>query len=238
MSRNSNGRVLRTLGIVFMALTAGLTLLGGVGTSCVAFNPTGFGDRMARLAPFQWLYLLFVILGIALGVLGLRATVGLVRGRAHAYRDAVVVLIAGAAVGVIHMVVSRSLRGSSMPVDQVVYLTVLTLVLFLIFRIPSLWGKVGFNRGGGGSDLPAGGAAAILLGLTTLSLPYWMSSTHTWGRVNYAAAFHTALSLCGTACVLFGSGLLLLPVIKKSPLMRRALRRTKSAGEPAANLPD
>lgn len=214
---SKSGKTLRTLGIVFMALTSGFTLLGGVGTSCVAFNPTGFSESLERLAPFQWLYILFVIIGIALGILGIRATVGLVKGRLKAYRDAVIVLTAGAAVGVIHILVSRSLRGKSMPVDQVVYVTVLTLILFLIFRIPAIWAKVDFTRGKDGSNLPAGGAAAILLGLSALSVSHLVGSSHTWDGINYAAAFNAALSIGGIACVLFGLGLLVVPLIRKEP---------------------
>jgi hypothetical protein len=43
------------------------------------------------------------------------------------------VLAAGILVGGMHMAASRALRGSSMPVDLVVYTTVLTLVVFMLF---------------------------------------------------------------------------------------------------------
>ena len=81
MNNNSFGaKTLRFVGIVLMALTGGFTLLGGVGTTCVALNPTGFGESMAKLAPLQWLYILFVLAGVALGVMGIRATIQLIRG--------------------------------------------------------------------------------------------------------------------------------------------------------------
>jgi hypothetical protein len=48
-----------------------------------------------------------------------RATVMLVRGKPNAYRDTIISLIAGIVIGVIHMLVSRNLLGSSMPVDAV-----------------------------------------------------------------------------------------------------------------------
>ncbi|MCB0119884.1 MAG: hypothetical protein KDD72_12695, partial [Anaerolineales bacterium] len=61
MSHNSFlGKSLRFVGILLMALTGGFTLLGGIGTSCVAINPAGFGESMAALARLQWLYILFV----------------------------------------------------------------------------------------------------------------------------------------------------------------------------------
>lgn len=207
MSTNSFlARSLRIIGIVFMALTGGFTLLGGVGTSCAALNPTGF-DSMKALAPLQWLYILFVLFGIALGVLGIRATIHLIKGREKAYRDALYVLLAGVVVGFIHIYASRALRGKSMPVDAVVYTTVLTLVIFLIFRIPAIWQGVNFSKTKGDQNKPAGGVAAILLGIMTLTIQYTMGSTHTFENINYANAFNTAMSWSGLGLLLLGVGL-------------------------------
>jgi hypothetical protein len=72
---------LRIVGIVFMSLTALFTLLGGAGTSCVALSPTGFGETFAPIAKFQWLYILFVLVTVAIEVMGVRAVVLLVKGR-------------------------------------------------------------------------------------------------------------------------------------------------------------
>ena len=95
MSTNSFfAKALRFIGIVLMALTGGFTLLGGIGTTCAALFPTNY-DSMAALAPFQWLYILFVIAGIVLGVWGIWATVKLVRGTSDAYIMSIRVLIAG-----------------------------------------------------------------------------------------------------------------------------------------------
>ncbi len=94
------------------------------------------------------------------------------------------VLVAGTVIGIIHMVVSQALRGKSMPVDAVVYTTVLTLILFLIFRVPWVWQGVNFTQGSMQSNLPAGGAAAIAVGLLALSIQFTMGSTHTWNNVN------------------------------------------------------
>jgi hypothetical protein len=200
-------KFLRFIGIVLMGLTGGFTLLGGIGTTCAALAPTNY-ESMAALAPFQWLYILFVLVGIVLGVMGIRATVLLVRGADKSYRDALVVLVAGLVVGLIHIAASRALRGKSMPVDAVVYTTLLTLVIFLLFRIPFIWQGVNFQKGTMKSNLPAGGAAAILLGLLTLTIQYTMQSTHTWGGVNYADAFNTVLTVMGLGLFLFGTGLL------------------------------
>ena len=125
-------KVLRVTGIVLMGITAVFTLMGGAGTSCVALSPTGFGGKFSGIAPYQWLYILFVVVTFAFGVMGARAVWLLIRNRSNSYRYAVIALVGGTIVGVIHMLVSRSLRGSSMPVDMVTYTNILTLVVFLI----------------------------------------------------------------------------------------------------------
>lgn len=207
MSQNSFfAKFLRFIGIVLMALTGGFTLLGGVGTTCAALFPTKY-DSMAALAPFQWLYILFVLVGTAIGAWGIWATIKLVRGTSDSYLMSVKVLVSGTAVGILHIYMSRMLRGKSMPVDAVVYTTVLTLIVFLLFRIPGIWQGVNFDKGG--SNRTAGGAAAIILGLFTLTVQHTMASTHTWGGVNYADAFNTAMMLIGSALVLSGAGYLI-----------------------------
>jgi hypothetical protein len=206
MSTNSFfAKFLRFIGILLMGLTGGFTLLGGIGTSCAAFNPTGFGESMAPLAPFQWLYILFVLTGIVIGVWGIWATVKLVKGTPDSYKMSLQALIAGVVIGFIHLYASRALRGKSMPVDAVVYTTVLTLIVFLLFRIPAIWQGVDFSKSKG--NRTAGGAAAILLGVLTLTIQHTMASTHTWSGVNYADAFNFGMTLTGIGLLLLGVGL-------------------------------
>lgn len=207
-------KTLRFIGIVLMALTGGFTLLGGIGTTCAALFP-GKYESMTPLAPFQWLYILFVLSGIALGVMGIRAAILLIKGTSASYRAAMVALVAGVVIGFLHIFVSRALRGKSMPVDAVVYTTVLTLLVFLLFRLPFIWQGVNFSKAKPEENRPAAGAAAILLGTLTLSIQSLMASTHTWEAVNYANAFNTSLTLVGAACVLIGIGILVAPAIRK-----------------------
>jgi hypothetical protein len=201
------GKTLRFIGIVLMALTGGFTLLGGIGTTCAALFPTRW-DSMAPLAPFQWLYILFVLTGIGLGVWGIQGTIKLIRGTSDAYKTSLIVLLSGALIGGFHIYISRLLRGKSMPVDAVVYMTVFTLVIFLLLRIPFLWQGANFEKGDSKSNRTAGGAAAILLGLMTLTIQYTMGSTHTWNGVNYADAFNTVMTITGVGLLLFGAGIL------------------------------
>ncbi len=206
MSNNWWAKLLRIVGIVFMSLTAAFTLMGGAGTSCVALNPTGWDGKFAGIAPFQWLWILFVLVGVAAGIMGVRAVVLLVKGTKNAYRYALIALLAGTVVGAIHIAVSRALRGGSMPVDMVVYTTVVTLIIFLLFRIPGIWQGVNYEKPEG-EKKTGKQVAAIALGVTgllTLTIQFLMAPTHTIGGVNYADVWHTALTLIGLALILGG----------------------------------
>jgi hypothetical protein len=196
-------KVLRFLGIIFMALTAGFTVLGGVGTSCAAFAPTNW-ESMAPLAPFQYLYITYVVVTTAIGILGIRSVVLLVKGASGSYRATLFTLVAGLIVGLIHIITSRSIRGSSMPVDGVVGMTLITLIIFLLFRIPGVWQGVDYSKACRKEGGPAGGAAAFLLSALCFTAPKLMASTHTWGGINYSDAFHTTMTVAGILLALLG----------------------------------
>jgi hypothetical protein len=213
MNRNTWwGKTLHFIGILLMGITALFTIAGGLGTSCVAFNPTGFGESMAPIAEFQWLYIIFVIATTAIGIMAARAVTLLAKSRPNSYRYSIIALVLGIVVGVIHMIISRSLRGSSMPVDGVVYTTILTLIVLLIYRIPKIWQGVDYT-GGNPNDKTGPMAAAITLlvtGILTLTVQYWAGPTHTWGGANWAAAFEITRILLGLSQMLGGTALLFL----------------------------
>lgn len=198
-------KILRTVGIVLMCLTAVFTIMGGVGTTCVAFNPSGFGGKFSNIAPFQWLYILFVIITLAFGVMGARAVILLTRFRSNAYRNAIIALTGGSIIGLIHMFVSRELRGSSMPVDMVTGINLITLVIFLIFRSTGLWKYIGDAKSNQTiSTLTGGGLAAISSGALFLTIQFWMGPTHTIGGINYADVWHVLLQFVGWALLISG----------------------------------
>lgn len=207
MSTNSFfAKFLRFIGIVLMALTGGFTFLGGVGTFCAAVFPQKY-ESMAGLIPFQWLYILFMLGTIAIGIWGIGAAIKLIKGTTDSYWMSLYALIAGVLVGGFHIYMSRMLRGKSMPVDAVVYTTVLTLAIFLLFKIPAIWQGVDFSKAKASDNKKAGGAAAIVVGLFTLTVQYTMGSTHTWGGVNYADAFNTSMTVIGMGLLILGAGL-------------------------------
>ena len=210
MTHSWFARILRFVGIVLMALTAGFTVLGGIGTFCAALYPARY-ESMSGLIPFQWLYIFFMVSGIAIGIWGIAATVMLIRGTSKAYLTSIQALVAGVVIGGFHIFMSRMLRGKSMPVDAVVYTSVFTLAVFLIFRIPRIWKGVDFSQGNSKTNRGAGAAAAMLVGALTLAVPYIMASTHTWNGVNYAAAFNASLTTLGALQVLAGIGLVVWP---------------------------
>ncbi len=197
------GKLLRIIGMVMMSLTAAFTVLSGVGTTCVALGAEQY-PSMAGIAPYKWLYVLFVIVTLAIGIMGVRAVVLLVKARPNAYRYSLIALILGVIVGGIHIAVSRALRGSSMPVDAVFYTTILTLVLFLIFRIPSIWQRVDFSRANANEEGANGGIAPIVMGILCLTIQFWMGSTHTFSGINYADAFHKGMTVSGWGLILTG----------------------------------
>ena len=206
MSTNSFfAKFLRFIGIVLMSLTGGFTFLGGVGTFCAAVFPQKY-ESMAGLIPFQWLYILFMLGTIAIGVWGIWAAIKLIKGTTDSYWMSLYALIAGVMVGGFHIYMSRMLRGKSMPVDAVVYTTILTLAIFLLFKIPAIWQGVDFSKAKASDNKKAGGAAAILVGLFTLTIQYTMGSTHTWGGVNYADAFNTSMTVMGIGLLVLGAG--------------------------------
>lgn len=201
-------KILRFLGILLMSLTAAFTVLGGAGTSCAALLPTKW-ESMAPLAPFQWLYISYVIITIAIGVLMVRAVVKLVKGHQDGYKAALFTLIAGVLIGGLHIYTSRMLRGSSMPVDAVVYMTVLTLVFFLVIRIPPIWKGVDYSKAPRKEKKIAAGVSSIVAGVFCLTIQYFMAATHTWSDVNYADAFHATMILSAVVCSLVGFALVI-----------------------------
>jgi hypothetical protein len=212
-------KFLRFLGIVLMGLTGGFTLLGGIGTFCAAVFPQKYAS-MAGLIPFQWLYIPFMLGTIAIGVWGVWGTIKLIKGTSDSYLMSIRALIAGVLLGGFHIYMSRMLRGKSMPVDAVVYTTVFTLAIFLLFKIPAIWQGVDFAKARASDNQKAGGASAILLGLLTLTIQYTMGSTHTWGGVNYADAFNTSMTAIGIALLLLGAGMFVSLRYEKGTILR------------------
>jgi len=210
------GKILRILAVILLGLTAVFHLLGGMGTTCVALGAEKY-DSMAGLVDYKWLYVLFVILGIIIGILGIRAAIHLARSKANAYRESIIVLVIGLLVTGVHMAASEILRGSSAPASMRVYLNLLTLIYFLLLLIPPIWQRVGWGVPSGQSSDEAGaGIAAILAGITVLTVHLWAGPTHTWNGVNFADVWHTPMTVAGWLLIVVGVALVTRSIVRSA----------------------
>jgi hypothetical protein len=221
------GRILRFISILWLSISAAFNIAGGVGTTCVALNPAGW-EGFEGIARFQWLYLLYVVVTLTLGLMMVRGVLLLRREGPSGYRYTLFTLAAAIVVGAIHMVTSRALRdsGSSMPVDVVVYITGLSLALFLFLRIPGLWEEVGYGSGDRGKDSgdAATGTAAIVCGVLTWGMPWMTINSHTIDGVNYGAAFGLTTAGTGVLLISFGAWLVFRSRITLKAEKRRQIR--------------
>lgn len=219
MSTPSSGnKFLRVLGIVLLSLTVLMTLLGGIGTSCVAFAPTKWGPSMARLSPVQPIFQLLVVASIAAGIWGVIATIRLARRRPNAFRDVMIFLVVAGVASAIQYYFSLTLRGSTAPNNVRLYLTVLALIVFIIFRLPGIWERIGYEGTGGdaGSGRLAGGVALCLCGLITLAAPFWAGPSHMVGGYNTVEVLLWHLVIAGVTMLSAGVVMLAWPLMRRS----------------------
>jgi len=196
---------LRVLAVVLMGLTVFFTLMGAIGTSCVALGAEKFGS-MAVLVPYKPLYQVLVVISLAAGIWGIPVTVALVKGAPKAYRNALIVLVVGAVTAGIQTFVSQAVRGKSAPVNMRFGITAFTLLVFLLFRIPGLWQRLDFTKTIRGRARGAsGGAALIICGGLALSAPAWVGVTH---MQHWIAVLGWQLQLAGWVMLALGLGLL------------------------------
>lgn len=207
---SGGGRVLRILGIVLFAIAAFFNLMGGIGTSCVALNPTGWSESMAKLAPYQWLYIVLMVVATVVAIWGILVTVGLARGKRNVYRDALIVLVLSALAAGVQTFVSQALRGKGAPQNMRFYFTAFTLIVFLLLRLPPLWRLIGGYSGPGkGNWQTPAGLSAFVGGLVVLTTPLWATPTHIGpDGANWVNVLRLPLLAGGMLLTLAGTGLL------------------------------
>ena len=182
-----------------------MNILGGVGTTCAAFLTQNF-PSMGKILPLQWLYQLFVIVTTAIGIAGVVYTVFLAKGKRKSFNASLFVLAAGSVIGVIHIIASRSLRGSAAPADMVTYVNIITLVLGLFILIPRVRSHVHFTKDAKKNDKnTSAGISAFAAGAATLTVPFWVGGTH---LDSWIAVLQTPILLVGAGLVLLGLVLL------------------------------
>lgn len=202
------GRILRIVAIIFMGLTGAMNVLGGIGTVCAAFLTKQFPPMWALL-DYQWLYQALMIVTILIGLAGVWATIRLAKGGETVYRDAIIVLVVGTAVGAVHYFASMALRGKAAPANVKLYLNILTLLLFLMLKLPGIRDRVDFGRPtDAGVGQTAAGLTAIIVGLVVLTTSVWVGDSHLYEGVNWTHVLGEFLAGSGLALVGMG-GLIL-----------------------------
>ncbi len=222
MSERKPLKFLRGVAVGLMALTVLFTILGGAGTSCVALAAEKFGS-MAVLAPYKLLYLLLVVMSLAAGVWGILVTISLVRGGTRAYRNALLMLLAGAVTAGIQMGVSQAVRGASAPVNVRFYLTAFTLVVFLLLGLPAIRQRLDFSQPFKGGKAASGGAALIVCAVVTLTTYQWAAPTHPAAWID---VLRGPLMVGGWAMLLSGAGLLVKAALPTRERVHAALANT------------
>jgi len=232
---DKSGKILRIVAIIMMALTAAMNVLGGAGTSCAAFsNNVGYRMAFKDLMDYRWLYQGLVITTVLIGLVGIWATVKLVRGGPKVYRNALIILAIGTVLAGIQYFASMTLRGKATPANVKFYINILTLVVFLLFRIPAIWEKVDFSKSSSKAENAAvSGVAAILTGIITLTIFGWAGPTHTFFGENWVYVFYTPLIISGT--LLVGGGAIALIWAAKEIIRQEATSQQLQLSEQMNN---
>lgn len=206
----NRNKTLLTIAAIFLSLTTLLTLTGGIGTWCVAFNAE---TVMEKMVPAQPVLKPLVLISILDGLFGVYVFIALIKGWRGVYRNALLFLLVGGGASAVQFYFSYILRdGKTAPNSMRLYLTLLTLLIFLFFRLPGIWEKTGhgfLSSGKPGGTSTAAGAALVLTGILTLTTPFWAASTHIFAGYNTVNDLLLPLVITGSGLLFFGLALLL-----------------------------
>ncbi len=201
----------RGLIVVLMATVAVFSIMGGVGTVCVAWSAASWPPFRA-LAEYSAFYKATVFINLGVGFAAAIITYAFIRAEKWAYKAAIWTLAIGAGSGLIKMYVSNMLRGATSPTEVRVYVTIAVLVIMLIIRLPFIWNKIDLTRSDGKSGsygIPTG-MACMAAGLGLLGTPYIAGPSHTYDGVNYVNYLLPELYIIGGIFLGVGVGLLTL----------------------------
>lgn len=205
---------LRTLLVVLMALTAIITLLGGVGSTCVAFNAEQY-PGFKLLAPYKPILQILVYLSVLTAIAMIVVTYWTARASQWFYLGALITLLIGGGAAAVQMYYSSSVRGISFlaaaPTNVRLYITIATLIVFALVRLPGLWNKLGSGSNQGGNLSTPTGLALIVAGAAMVSAPWWASPEHISEGINYVETLAVPLTIDGIAMIGAGIALLIAP---------------------------
>jgi len=201
-------KVLQITAIVLMGFTAAFDILGGIGTVCAAFFTKKFPPLWPLLG-YEWIYQIFVFVTLVFGFAGVWVTIGLIRKHKNAYRNTLLVLSTGVVFYTIRVFTSLSLRGKAEPTNINWYLHILTLLVFLLFQLPSLRRRMPFSDPDDQSTSGlSAGMTALVVGIFIATNSLWLAPSHTFQGVNWADVIRVPLSAIGAFFILGGFTLL------------------------------
>lgn len=212
--KNRLGSVLRVVLVVLMGATAAMTLLGAVGTSCLAWNGDKYGPAFKWIVPYMPTYQMLVYVSLVAGVAAVLVCYAVARGDRWFYIGALATLVVAGGAAAVQMYYTATLRQISFfaaaPTNIRLYITILTLVAFVLVRFPGVWNKSGLGSRSNkpGSPMAAGGATLIVTGLLVLSTPIWAGPTHMLDGYNLVDTLIVPLLVDGIALVVGGTVLL------------------------------
>jgi len=213
------GKILRTVAIILIGMTAAMNILGGVGTSCAAFFTRDY-PPMWSLYDYRWLYQTFVITTTLVGIAGVWGTVTLAQGKKKALRNVMIILVIGTLLALAQYIASQALRGKATPANMKFFTNAFTLLYFAVLHLPSIRAYVDFEKPEENkSDLAVGGGlAAIVAGGVVLSVNSWVGASHIYQGENWVNVMQRPLNLSGALLLLAGITTLvwvLLTVVRK-----------------------
>jgi len=205
------GNIVRRIAIILFGLAVTFTLLGGLGTTCVAFNAQSYGKAFEKFIGYKGEYQAMVYASIVTALVGIAAIYGLVKGKGWGYPLALLVLIVGLAEAGLQMYYTSTLKQVSFfktpPTSMRFYTTLFTLIVFLVLRLPGIWEKAGFgqNQGSASAAGMAGGTAACVMGVLTITTPLWAGASHMLDGYNLVFVLEAPLLFGGAAMILAGA---------------------------------
>lgn len=212
--KNKLGAILRLVLVILMGATTAMTLLGAVGTTCLAFNGDKYGPAFKWIVPYMPTYQTFVYVSLVAGIAATLVCYAIVRGDRWFYLGALITLFLAGGAAAVQMYYTSSLRHipffAAAPTNIRFIITLVTLIAFAIVRLPGLWNRSGLGNPTRkpGSPTTAGGAALIIVGLLFLSAPFWAGPSHTVDGYNLVNTLEVPLLVDGVALVAAGIGLI------------------------------
>lgn len=214
--QNKRVWVWRGILAILVGASTVMTLLGAVGTACLAWNGNLYPPKVfGWIVPYMPTYQLLVYIGLAAGIALAIVTYALLRGDRWFYIGALIFLTIAGGAAAYQMYLTSSLKNISFfaaaPTNVRFYITALTLLVLLLIRIPGVWHKTGLDKpsGGKGNFTAPAGMALLLTGGLLITAPLWAAPEHVVDGFNYVTTLQVPLLVDGLAMMIGGATLLL-----------------------------